>query len=152
MAKHPGFAAKQDSVRIRGYSENIARLANENDVKQVVSSLSVGHLDPRGREITNIGNYGPPKHSLTVRLDRQSNTSEGSANLQIQVNNSALKGSPASRDAGTTISQVIVPAAVYQVAVTCHEHSVQTHLANIVRSALIASYKSKGYQYTITEN
>ena len=89
---------------------------------------------------------------ITVRLDRQANTSAGAANLQIQVNNVALSRIRLTQTEGTTIAQVIVPAAIFRSAFTCHELNVRSHLENVVRSALLSSYSSVGYQYTIVED
>jgi hypothetical protein len=86
---------------------------------------------------------------MTVRLDRQANTTAGAANLQIQVNNAALNRIRLNQNEGTTIAQVIVPAAIYQAAFTCPQSNVRAHLENVVRSALLASYASMGYQHSI---
>ena len=152
MAKLPHFNAVQDTVLIRGFSQRVKALANPVEVRDVVSALSFDQLDPGGREITDIGNFQRRNPGISVRLDRQANTSAGAANLQIQVNNAALKRIRLTQNEGTTIAQVLVPAAIYRAAFACLEANVRTHLENVVRSALLASYGSPGFQYTITQS
>jgi hypothetical protein len=151
MPRLPRFGSKQDPVVIRGFSARVRALANPTEVRDVVSALRFDHLDPAGREITDIGNFQRRNPAITVRLDRQANTSAGAANLQVQVNDAALGRVRLNQAEGTTIAQVIVPAAAYRAAVTCHELNVRAHLENVVRSALLASYNSHGFQYTIDE-
>jgi hypothetical protein len=151
MAKLPHFSLENDNVRIRGFSQRVRNVANDVDIRSVVSALSFGHLDPAGREITDIGNLQRKWPSISVRLDRQANTTDGSANLQVQVNDSALRRIQLNRIEGTTIAQVIVPAAVYRTAFSCHESNIRLHLENIVRSALLQSSNSFGFQYRIVE-
>jgi hypothetical protein len=142
----------QDKLQIRRFSQRVRSLANPVDVSAVISALCFGHLDPTGREITDIGNYQRRNPNITVRLDRQANTSAGDANLQIQVNNAALNRIRLNENEGTTIAQVIVPAAIYRSAFNCHEPNVRTHLEKVVRSTLRASYDSLGFQHTIVES
>ncbi len=151
MAKLPHFTWAQDHVVIRGFSQRVKGLANQVEVRDVVSALRFDHLDPAGREITDIGNFQRKNPSITVRLDRQANTSAGDANLQVQVNNAALSRVRLNQTEGTTIAQVIVPAAIYRSAFACHEMNVRSHLESVVRSALLASYNAPGFQYTIVE-
>jgi hypothetical protein len=151
MAQLPHFNSVQDPVLIRGFSARVKGLANPIEVRDVVSGLCLDHLDPGGREITDIGNCQRRNPAITVRLDRQANTSAGAANLQIQVNNVALTRIRLNQNEGTTIAQVIVPAAIYRSAFACHELNVRTHLENVVRSALLSSYGSPGFQYSIEE-
>ena len=136
---------------IRGYSQRVNGRATPIEIRDVVSALSFGQLDPAGREITDIGNFQRRNPNITVRLDRQSNTSAGAANLQVQVNNVALSQIRLNQNEGTTIAQVIIPKAIYQAAFACPENTVRTHLENVVRSALLTSSKSFGFQYTIVE-
>ena len=151
MAKLPHFNSVRDDVVIRGFSQRVKNQANQVEVRDVVSALSFVHVDPGGREITDIGNSQRKNPNVTVRLDRQANTSAGAANLQVQVNNVALSRIRLNQNEGTTIAQVIVPAAVYRAAFACHEITVRTHLENVVRSALLSSYLVPGFQYTIVE-
>jgi hypothetical protein len=151
MAKLPHFNSVQDNVMIRGFSQRVRALANQVEIRDVVSALCFDHLDPGGREITDIGNFQRRNPTITVRLDRQANTSAGAANLQVQVNNVALSRIRLNQNEGTTIAQVIVPAAIYRSAFTCREMNVRTHLENVVRSALLSSNNLLGFQYTITE-
>lgn len=154
MPKLPHFSPVRDNARIRGFSQRVRNLANEIDIRSVVSALTFGHLDPVGREITDIGHFqtGGRSRVISVRLDRQANTTDGSANLQVQVNNSALARIHLNSAEGTTIAQVIVPANVYRSAFSCHETNVRTHLENVVRSALLQSGNSFGFQYSIVED
>jgi len=152
VAKLPHYSSVQDGVMIRGFSQRIRGLASLMDVRQVVSGLRLDHFDPGGREITDIGNCQRDYPSISVRLDRQPNTTNGAANLQIQVNNAALSRVRRTPNEGTTIAQVLVPASVHRSAVTCPELNVRTHLENVVRSALLTSYESMGHQYVITED
>jgi hypothetical protein len=151
MAKLPHFNSVRDNVMIRGYSQRVRGLANQIEVRGVVSAVSFDQLDPAGREITDIGNSQRRNPNITVRLDRQANTSTGGANLQIQVNNVALSRIRLNQNEGTTIAQVIVPAAIYRSAFACPEMNVRAHLENVVRSALLSSYDSLGFQYSIGE-
>lgn len=151
MAKLPQFRSVQDRVMIRGFSQRVRGLADMTDVRSVVSALGFAQLDPAGREITDIGNFQRRNANITVRLDRQANTSAGAANLQVQVNDVALSRIRLNQSEGTTIAQVLVPAAVYRTAFTCHEMNVRTHLENIVRSALLSSYNSPGFQFVVEE-
>jgi hypothetical protein len=152
MAKLPHFESVRDTVMIRGYSARVSNLANQVEIRDVVSALRFEHLDPMGREITDIGNFQRRNPNITVRLDRQSNTSAGAANLQVQVNNAALSRVRLNQNEGTTIAQVIVPASIYRSAVDCPEANVRTHLAHVVRAALLLSTQSFGFQFTIVEN
>ena len=68
------------------------------------------------------------------------------------MNNVALSRIRLNQNEGTTIVQVIVPAAIYRSAFACHEMNVRTHLENVIRSALLSSYTSPGFQYTIVED
>jgi hypothetical protein len=136
---------------IRGFSQRVRNLASEPEVRHVVSCLQFAHLDPGGREITDIGNCERRNPLISVRLDRQANTTAGAANLQVQVNNAALSRINLNQNEGTTIAQVLVPPAIYRAAVTCPELNVRAHLENIVRSALLCSYNSMGCQFTIGE-
>jgi hypothetical protein len=149
MAKQPTFRAVQDPVLIRGYSQRVKALANPADVRQVVGYVSFDHLDPAGHEITDIGNAQRRYPNITVRLDRQANTSAGAANLQVQVNDVALARIRRNQNEGTTIAQVLIPAAVHRTARAAMH--LRTHLENVVRSALLSSYGSSGFQYTIEE-
>lgn len=151
MAKLAQFKAVLDNVRIRGFSQKVRSLANPTEIRDVVSALRFDHLDPKGREMTDIGNYQRRNPGISVRLDRQANTSDGAANLQIQVNNAALGNARVNQSEGTTIAQVLVPLASFQAAVDCPEKNVRVHLENTVRSALLSSYNSMGYQYLIKE-
>ena len=151
MPKLPHFKSVRDVVMIRGFSPRIRGLATLIDVRTVVGALVFNHLDPAGREITDIGNFQRRHPSITVRLDRQGNSSEGAANLQIQVNNVVLNRLRLNQNEGTTIAQVIIPAAIHRAAVTCPEMNVRTHLENIVRSALLESYNSMGGQFKIVD-
>src|SRR5262249_7117785 len=134
------------------FSHRVKALANPIEIRDVVSALSFADIDPGGREITDIGNFQWRNPNITVRLDRQANTSTGAANLQIQVNKVALARIRWNQNEGTTIAQVIVPAAIYRAAFTCHFIPVRTHLENVVRSALLSSNNSPGFQYTIVES
>jgi hypothetical protein len=151
MAKLPQFESSRDNVRIRGFSQRIRSLANQTQIRDVVSALNFEHVDPSGREITDIGNFQRKNLNISVRLDRQANTSSGAANLQIQVNQAALSRIRLNQNEGTTIAQVIVPVEVYRSACTCPERNVRGHLENIIRSALLSSFDSLGYQYSIRE-
>jgi hypothetical protein len=137
---------------IRGISQRVKSLANQIVVRDVLSALRFDQLDPAGREITDIGNFQRRNPNIAVRLDRQANTSDGAANLQVQVNAVALARIRLNQNEGTTIAQVLVPAAVYRAVFACPETSVRTHLENVVRSALLSSYQSPGFQYTIVES
>lgn len=152
MAKLPQFKAIRDGVTIRGYSARVQGLANPIEIRDVVSALCFEHLDPGGREITDIGNFQRRNPEISVRLDRQANTSSGAANLQVQVNNAALRRIRLNQNEGTTIAQVLVPPGVYRSAFTCPESNVRAHLENVVRSALLQSSESFGFQYTIVES
>jgi hypothetical protein len=151
MARLPHFNAVRDQVNIRGFSPRVRMLANEMDIRRVVSRLDFLHLDPAGRETTDIGNWQRRQADISVRLDRQANTSAGAANLQVQVNKAALQGARLGGDEGTTIAQVLIPAQVYQTAFSCPQPNVRTHLLSVVRSALIQSVNSKGAQFLIVE-
>ncbi len=151
MSALPHFRSARDHVTIRGYSPQVSALSSLIDVRGVVSSLCFDHLDPSGREITDIGNHQRRNPSTTVRLDRQANTTAGAANLQVQVNEVALSRIRLNQNEGTTIAQVIVPASIYRAAFACHERNVRVHLENVVRSALLSSYESRGAQFTIEE-
>jgi hypothetical protein len=151
MAKLPHFNAVKDHVMIRGYSLRVQGLANSVEIRDVISALRLDHCDPGGREITDIGNFQRRNPNITVRLDRQANTSGGAANLQVQVNATALSRVRLNQNEGTTIAQVIVPAGIYRSAVNCPEINVRAHLENVVRSALLQSVESFGFQYTIVE-
>jgi hypothetical protein len=152
MAKLPHFDSARDNVLIRGFSARVRALANQMHVRDVVSALTFHHLDPGGAEITDIGNFQRRNPAISVRLDRQANTTAGAANLQIQVNNAALARIRLNQNEGTTIAQVLVPGAIYRSAFNCHEQNVRAHLENVVRGALLASYGSMGAQYVIEEN
>lgn len=151
MAKLPQFNSARDTVMIRGYSPRVRAAANDIEIRDVVSALRFDQLDPGGREITDIGNFQRRNPNITVRLDRQANTSGGAANLQIQVNDAALTRLRLNQSEGTTIAQVIVPAAVYASAFNCPQTNVRAHLESVVRSALLQSVGSSGFQYTIAE-
>lgn len=141
MPTLPRFVARSASGKIRGYDPRVAKLASGVEVRDVVSRLTFGHLDPMGRPTTI--------HSLTtVRLDRQPNVGTGDAvcaNFQLQVNAAA-----GVRGAGTTIGQVLVPAGVYLVA---HLHPQRNNLLRqlerVVRGALNKSATSSGTWYSI---
>lgn len=150
MAKLPHFDSVQDLVRIRGFSLRVRQLAHPVEIREVVSALRLEHFDPGGREITNIGNFRN-RPDFSVRLDRQANTSDGAANLQIQVNQAALSRIRLNQNEGTTIAQVLVPGGVFRSAVHGHEMDVRAHLENVVRSALLKSAESLGFQYSIVE-
>lgn len=152
MPKLPHFSPVPDNVRIRGFSTRVRALANLVEIRDVVSALVFHQLDPQGREITDIGNKQRKNPLITVRLDRQANTSSGATNLQIQVNDAALHRIRLHRNEGTTIAQVLVPSAIYQAALQWHDPSVRTHLENIVRSSLLLSHASLGGQYTIVDD
>jgi hypothetical protein len=152
MAALPHFRAVRDHVTIRGFSGRIRAVAQLTEVRVVVSTLRFDHLDPGGREITDIGNHQRRNPNITVRLDRQANTSDRAVNLQVQVNDVALNRIRLSQHEGTTIAQVLVPAAIYRTAFVCHERNVRTHLETVVRSALLSSFDSLGGQYTIKED
>lgn len=149
MARLPQFTAEKDRVRIRGFSQRVRALASEVDIRHVVSALEFAHLDPMGREFTDIGNWQQAFDDITVRLDRQANTTGGAANLQIQVNNAALTGVRLTKLEGTTIAQVLVPAEVFRAARDYREQSVRAHLVNVVRSALLQSSNAAGWQFTV---
>jgi hypothetical protein len=145
MAKVPNFDSRQDPVVIRGYSARVKALANQAEVRfQVISAVRLNDFDPGGRE-HRIGD------ATTVRLDRQANTSDGSANLQLQVNDAALARIRLNQHEGTTIAQVLVPAAVFRTAFACPDVGVRTHLENVVRAALLKSYESMGFQFTVVQ-
>lgn len=148
MSRLPTFRSVKDHVQIRGFSQRVQALVNPVDVRAVVSALRFNHFDPAGREITDIGNFQKRNPDITVRLDRQANTTAGAANFQVQVNDVALEGTRLNQAEKTTIAQVILPAAVYRAAMTSGENA-RAHLENIVRSALLESYSSPGLQYTI---
>ena len=139
MPPIPQFRARR-TTRIRGYQADARRAASNNDIRQVVGHLRYGHLDPNGREL-RIASHG------TVRLDRQANTTDGAANLQVQLNDT-----PGGRrnTGGTTIGQVLIPPDVYDLA---HSHpidsGVREQLTSVTRSALIQSCDSGGYTYVI---
>ncbi len=153
MPALPHFSPKRDAVVIRGFSPTkVLPRANAADVRAVVSALAFEHLDPGGREVTDIGNFQRRNRAITVRLDRQANTSDGAANLQVQVNDVALAGVRLAANEGTTIAQVLVPAAVYRAAFTCPQQNVRAHLVSVARSALLASYGSNGYQYSVQQD
>jgi hypothetical protein len=124
---------------------------NEIDIRAVVSALDFLNLDPAGREQTDIGNFQRRQANISVRLDRQANTSDGAANLQVQVNNAALAGTKLTKLEGTTIAQVLVPASVYRAAFLCREQNVRAHLVTVVRSALLQSSQSPGCQFRVEE-
>ena len=150
MPPLPRFKSVRDHVTITGFSRRVYDRAEPLDIREVVSGLRFGHLDPAGREITDIGRCQHRNPDITVRLDRQANTSEGAANLQIQVNDVALVGLDLRNDEGTTIAQVLVPADIYATAFACPEtENARTHLLNVVRSALLQSIDSFGSQYSI---
>jgi hypothetical protein len=140
-----------DRVMIRGFSARIRNLATKHDIDQVVSALCFKHLDPALKELTDIGNFQdkPKTAAITVRLDRQANTTDGAVNLQVQVNNAALAAVRRNQAEGTTIAQVLVPSEVVRAASTCHELGVRIHLENVVRSALLLSANSNGFQYRV---
>lgn len=152
MAKLPQFSAVRDTVMIRGYSSNVRKLASEPDIRLVVSALDFARLEPAAREMTDIGNFQRGNPKISVRLDRQANTSAGAANFQIQVNNVVLSKIKLGHTEGTTIAQVLVPVNIYRSAYNCPEHNVRDHLASVVRSALLQSLQSMGSQFTIAES
>ena len=49
MAKLPHFKSVQDNVTIRGFSQRVKGLANQIEVRAVISALCFDHLDPAGR-------------------------------------------------------------------------------------------------------
>ena len=151
MAKLPHFSSEKGSSKIRGFSQRVRNLAKETDIRSVVSALSFGHIDPLGREITDIGNFQRRRPDVSVRLDRQANATDGSANLQVQVNASAMTRIRLKEAEGTTVAQVLVPRRIYRAAFSSHERNVRTHLENVVRSALLQSSKSHGFPYRIVE-
>ena len=149
----PNFSSKKDDVRIRGYSTRVRNLASNIDIRHVVRSLTFEHMNPHNKgQYTDIGNWQRSHPDISVRLDRQTNTTAGAANLQVQVNNAVLNRINLNQNEGTTIAQVLVPVEVFETASDYHEKSVRTHFENVVRSALIQSSKSSGFQYTIVEN
>lgn len=151
MAQRPQFAAERVGTPIRAFSAIVRGLTNTNDVRKVVGALTIGHLDSMGREITNIGNFSMT--ALSARLDRQGNASDGAANLQVQVNNSALEKLGSKRSQyGTTVAQVTVPRQVYDVAMKMPATSgVRAQLENVVRAALLSSYASLGFPFRIVQ-
>ena len=92
MGKLPLFSPARNVVPIRAYSRRVRQLVRRRDIRTVVAALTLDHFDPHGSEITDIGNLQRKEPDISVRLDRQGNTTEGAANLQIQVNRSALAG------------------------------------------------------------
>jgi hypothetical protein len=152
MAKLPTFSAAKDQVVIRAYSARVKGLAKTHEVRDVVSGLCFDHLDPSGREITDIGNCQRKNPNISVRLDRQPNTSGGAANLQVQVNNAVLKQFPLKQNEGTTVAQVLVPGSIFRSAFNCPQPNIRTHLENVVRSAILQSFESTGSQFTIVED
>lgn len=142
MAKLPVFSSLSTSSKIRGFSAQVYRRASTMDIRLVVARLTIGDLDPNGRE-RNIGS------EQTVRLDRQANISGGGANLQIQVNNAALEGIAIHREQRTTIAQVIVPATIFEAAWNCPEHNIRRHLERTVRAALVSGCDGMGLTWTI---
>src|SRR4051812_5883303 len=108
MPKLPHFDSARDNVMIRGFSLRVRGLPPEPEVRDVVSALGFDHLDPGGREITDIGNFQRRTPQISVRLDRQANTTAGAANLQVQVNKVALDRIKLRDNEGTTIAQVII--------------------------------------------
>lgn len=143
MAEQPVFKPKQDSVKIRGYSQNIRGLANPEDVSEVVAALVFDQCDPMITRAPNIKTHG------TVRLDRQPNTSDGDANFQVQVNGDVLQRAGHANARGTTVAQVLVSPAIFSAARNFAHQGVRKHLENVVRAALIQSFKSYGMQYII---
>jgi len=149
MPRLPRFGSREDTLMIRGFSADVRALADRVEVRHAVSGLRFAHLDPDGREITDIGNLQRADAEITVRLDRQSNPSAGGANLQLQVNAGALRRLRGGAGRGTTVAQVIVPASIYRVAFTCPESNVQRQLERETRGALLRSFASEGYGYSI---
>ena len=49
MAELPHFKSVKDSVKIRGYSARVRGLANQVEIRDVVSALRLNQLDPAGR-------------------------------------------------------------------------------------------------------
>ncbi len=147
MGALPHFSSVKDAVMITGYSPRIKDLADPFEIRDVVSALRFGHCDPAASDIRIFR----IAERNTVRLDRQSNTSAGAANLQVQVNDAALRRIRQNQFERTTIAQVIVPASIYQLAFGCPEVNVRAHLESVVRSALLSSVNSFGFQYTIVE-
>jgi len=69
------------------------------------------------------------------------------------VNNAALANIHLNNDERTTIAQVIVPASIHREAIESPEPmNSRAHLENVVRSALLLSFESMGFQYSIKES
>lgn len=149
MPPLPQFRARKDMTTIRRFSKRVRNLAKDLDLRRAAGHLRFENLDPEERRTYTI--YGEDDcPGITVRLDREANTSDGAANLQIQVNDSALARIHRNEHEGTTIAQVLVPGAVYRAAFACPERrNACAHLENIVRSALLQSADSGGFPFTI---
>ena len=98
----PNFKLKNKGG-ITGYADAIKLKHEKADVKKLAGSLkSIGHFDG------SVANQeGSKKSEKTARLDRQTNTSEKAANLQIQVNGESKP---------STIGQVLISQAAFKAA------------------------------------
>jgi hypothetical protein len=140
MPPLPRFVANAAPGSIRGFSSEVAKKVNPVEIRDCVSCLMHGHLDPNGRA-------GTIRTTFSVRLDRQPGGSgdAAGANLQLQANAAVVRPGQ-----GTTIGQVIVPAAVF---VLAHLHPQSTNLLaqlqNVTRSALLRSASGSGTWYFI---
>ena len=105
-------------------------------IKDVVGGIKFGHLDGKNKP------KNPLKKNDLVRVDRETNTTAGDANIQVQVNDV---------DAPSTIGQTLVPQKIYDRA-NNHPNKVNAsaHLENVVRSAMLKS-EGDGNTYTIVE-
>ncbi len=123
---------------ITGYANAIKLKHDKTEVKTLAGILkSIGHFDGLvpNQERTL-------KKKKTVRLDRETNTSDNAANLQIQVNDKNAKH--------TTIGQVLVSQAAYKAA---NEHKEKKEasdkLLKTFEDAMLKSY-GDGNSYEIT--
>ncbi len=148
MAAQLIFSPVQDIVKISRFTAKVHKKATPHDMDFVISAACLKHLDPGIiRGLGNIGNFD--KERFTVRLDRQANSTKGAANLQIQVNDSALAQVHLNHQIeGTTIAQVLVPFEVYRAAVP-GDISLGNQLQGAVRKALRDSFNSNGYQFVV---
>ena len=108
----------------------------ESHVKDVVAGIKFGHLDGKNKP------KNPLKKNALLRADRETNTTAGDANIQVQVNDV---------DAPSTIAQTLVPQKIYDRANNHpNKANASKHLENVVRSATINS-EGDGHTYTIVE-
>ena len=122
---------------ITGYAEAIKLKHEKAEVKKLAGSLkSIGHFDG------SVANQeGTKKSEKTARLDRQTNTSDKAANLQIQVNGESKP---------STIGQVLVSQAAYKAA---NDHKQKKEAGQLLlktfEEAMLNSY-GDGNSYEIT--